>query len=88
MNAQQLLQSPPDIPSSQNHNNLKIQLSNILCQTQICPHARVVSDLLMPDSVFILDANLVAKKHLCAAAFPAAVAGTGEHETACRVDVD
>lgn len=76
MNAQQLLQSPPDIPS-QIHNNLKSQTSNILCRTRICPHARVVSDLLMPDSVFVLDANLVAEKHLRAAAFPAAVAGTG-----------
>lgn len=47
-----------------------------------------VSDLLMPDSIFVLDANLVAEKHLRAAAFPAPVAGTGEHETARRVDVD
>ena len=49
---------------------------------------RAVSDLLMPDSVFVLDANFVAEKHLRAAAFPAAVAGTGEHKTARWVDVD
>ena len=47
-----------------------------------------VSDLLMPDSIFVLDANLVAEQHFRAAAFPAPVAGTGEHETARRVDVD
>lgn len=42
----------------------------------------------MPDSIFVLDANLVAEQHFRAAAFPAPVAGTGEHETARRVDVD
>ena len=57
---------------------------------QMRPHTRraLFQILLMPHSVFVLHANLVAEQHFRAAAFPAAVAGTGEHETAGRVDVD
>lgn len=71
---------------SQNHNNQELNFNHLMPNPDIS--TRAVSDLLMPDSIFVLDANFVAEKYLRAAAFPAAVAGTREHETARWVDVD
>jgi hypothetical protein len=49
---------------------------------------RAIAVLLVPRAGFILDPDLVAQQHFRAAAFPAAVARAGQHESTRRVDVD
>lgn len=42
----------------------------------------------MPRAVLVLNSNLIAEQHFCAAPFPTSIAGAGKHEAAGWVDVD